>query len=246
MSNWCTAGAIALDPESNTLLVQCKGSVISEDDANVEDYGQAPIMCALGVTAAPYQATPEGAVEMVVETGISGIDGVIIAARDTRNAAIVGALKPGDTVVHTTGPKQSAQLQLKEEKQIAALLTKDGGKKTMAVILDGTNNKLQITARGALFEIDDSGDVSITGKGGAGIMFKGDKVHFGGTVNLGAGNPPGFTLMASPVPSPGGPASVPLVQVMGVAIGFVAWTLCTLFGIPFRMVWLPSREMVEQ
>lgn len=244
--NWCRAGTAALDSESNALLVQCKGSVISEEDGNVEDYGAAPIMCALGVTAVPYQATPDGSVELVVATDIPGIDGAVIAARDTRNAAIVGAAKPGDTVVHSTGPKQAAQLQLKEEKQIAALLSKSSSGKTMAVILDGTNDKLQITAMGALFEIDNSGDVKIVGKGGAGIMLQGDQVHFGGTVNLGSGNPPGFTLMAAPAPSPGGVASLPMLQVLGVAIGFVAWVLCAMFGIPFRIVWLPSREMTTR
>ena len=118
-----------------------------------EPLGDLQVFQTLGVTSLPFPKDDSGFAEAVVLRNVGGRKGVYVGARDTRTAKVVGAMKPGDTVVHSTGPKQAAQLQLKEDKRQSVLLSKDKRGKHMAVTLDGENGKLQITARGAVWEL---------------------------------------------------------------------------------------------
>lgn len=199
--DWCELGTFFLDQASKSLFVQCRGGAVDED-GTAPDYGQVPMMCALGLSAAPYQATKDGAVEAVVARDIPGIDGAVVAARDTRSAKIVGNLKPGDTVLHSTGPKQAAQVQLKEDKQQAAILTKTSGGKTMMFLLDGDADVVQLTHAGAMFQIDKSGDIAIVNGSGAGLLVQGGNVHVIGNPVLGAGNPPMCFALCTPAGYP--------------------------------------------
>lgn len=209
MSDWCELGVATLDPDSKALFVQCKGAPV-DPDGTAPDYGRAPFMCALGLTALPYQATKDGAAEGINATDIPGLDGVIIGARDARTADIVGNAKPGDTILHSTGPQHAAQIQLKEEKRQVAALSRDSNGKTQLVLLDGTNDKFQIAVSGALIEIDAEGKIHLTSKGGCGIII-GDAVQLIGPINFNTPIP-GFSiaLMPSvppviPTPAPGAP-----------------------------------------
>jgi len=193
-------GGSSLDKETNALLVQCQGAPIDED-GTAPDFGSVPIMCALGLTARPYQATDDGSAQALI-VDVAGFQGVVVGARDTRSAKIVGKLDPGDTVVHSTGKEQAAQLQLKELKRMAALLSKTTGGKTMAVILDGTKDKLQVTHAGAIIEIDKGGDISIVNGGGAGLLLQGSNVHVLGNLVAGKGNPPLCFALCTPAGYP--------------------------------------------
>lgn len=217
-SDWCELGTFFLDEASKSLFVQCKGGAV-DDDGTAPDYGSVPMMCALGITAFPYPATKDGAVEAIALRDVPGLDGAVVAARDTRSAKIVGNGKPGDTVVHTTGPQQAAQLQLKEEKRQGALLTKTGAGKTIMLLLDGDAEVVQLTHAGAMFQMEKNGDVSLLNGHGAGILIQGKNIHFLGNPVLGAGNPPLCFMLGPPTGSPGGPASVPLIAAMGITPG---------------------------
>lgn len=193
----------------------------TDDTVDVEAFGPTAVYQALGVTSAPYPKDANGYAECLVVRHVGGRNAVCVGGRDTRTASVVGNLKPGDTVVHSTGPNQAAQLQLKEGKLQAVLVTKTkGGGKTMAVILDGQNEKIQVTHAGAIFEIDKNGDVSLLNSAGCGLLIQGSNVHIVGTPVLGAGNPPGLAFMLGPATgSPGGGAAAPMFAATGVAPG---------------------------
>jgi len=202
--NLVKLGAAILDKLTGALLIQAKGGPVSETDDNAApDYGNAPNFSALGLTAMPYPETEDGHAEGIV-VEVPGLDGAIIGGRDTRTAKIVGNLKPGDTVVHSTGPEQAAQLQLKEKKRQAVLRTIGTNGKDVAIVLDGRNDKVQVIAFGQMFEMTPSG-VSIVEKGGAAILMGGGVVRLLGTVVLGGSTPiaPVHSGFGPSAPSPG-------------------------------------------
>ena len=219
MSNsWCELGAATV--KDGVLFARCKGGAVDES-GGAPDFGDTPMCCALGVTAIPYPPTDEGAAEGLVDRTVPGFDAIITAARDTRTAKVIGNGKPGDVIVHSTGPQQAAQLQCKEEKRQLAALTKNASGKTIMLLLDGDGDgKIQITMAGAMFQIDgSSGDISLLNKAGAGILIQGGNVHVIGNPVLGAGNPPLCFMLGPPTGSPGGPASAPLIACQGVTPG---------------------------
>jgi hypothetical protein len=181
-----------------------------------EPLGESAVYQALGVTSLPYPKDENGWAEAVALRNVGGRNAVYVGARDTRSAAIVGAMKPGDTVVHSTGPKQAAQLQLKEEKRQAVLYTKDTNNEGVAIVLDGKNNKIQIAGFGATIEIDKDGNISMIGKSGNGILIQESGVHIKGKLKV-AGLLPGFAVMQGPqAGSPGGGAAAPMKAVEGI------------------------------
>jgi len=205
--SFCDLGPGALDEDGN-LLVQCKDAPVSED-GTAPDFGDTPIMCALGLTAMPFPATEEGSAEAIVADDLPGVDGVVIGARDVRTANIVGNLKPGDTVLHSTGPEQAAQIQLKEEKRQVVARTKDTRGKDMAVVVDGKNDKVSVTAMGMLIEMSRDNGVNVVGTGGAGIQLVDGKVIFTGQVFF-QRTPLGSVLVApNPASPPAGSVPVP-------------------------------------
>jgi hypothetical protein len=183
---------------------------------DVEPFGDVDLFQGLGITALPYPADASGSAEGVILRNCGGRDAVCIGGRDTRSAAIVGNMKPGDTVVHSTGPAQAAQLQLKEEKRQAVLATKDSRKQTVAIVLDGKNDHIQIAGFGAAVQLDKNGNISMFNASGAGIVIDGDNVTISGNLKL-PGMLPGLCLMQGPpTGSPGGPTSVPMQAVQNV------------------------------
>jgi hypothetical protein len=189
---------------------------LTNDVDDVEPFGDVDLFQGLGITALPYPADASGNAEGVILRNCGGRDGVCIGGRDTRSAAIVGNMKPGDTVVHSTGPAQAAQLQLKEEKRQAVLTTKDSRGRTMATVLDGKNDTAQLVAMGAVIQIDNKGDISLTNASGAGIALVGNKLHVNAELAL-PGMTPGLCLMQGPpTGSSGGPTSAPMTPVLGV------------------------------
>lgn len=217
--NICEAGACSIDKETGALLVQCNSAAVDED-GTAPGFGSIPMMQALGVTSMPYPADKDGHAELTVDEDVPGYTAVVTGGRDTRSAAIAGKLEPGDTVVHSTGPKQAAQLQLKEKTGIAGLLSKTlRAGKTMGLVLNGLKEAAQLFHAGGLIQIDKFGDIQIVNKEGSGILIKGKNVHVIGNAVLGAGNGPLSFAMVPPTGSPGGPASVPLLAIRGVTPG---------------------------
>lgn len=191
------------DPDTGELRVQGKAMLGAT-------YDQTTVMSQLGVTAMPYPATDDGTAQAFVISGIAGLDGVCVGANDTRTAKIVGNLKPGDTIVHSTGPQQAAQLQLKEEKRQCALVTKNDAKKDFGLFLDGNKNTgtLTVPKAGTIHITKDQGVVITDNTGKASIQLIDGKVIIMGTVVLGGRIPTanvmvGLSPIAGAAPAPG-------------------------------------------
>lgn len=204
---YCDMGAASLDA-NGVLLVQCKGAAVDAAGTAAPDFGRVPVMCALGLTAMQYPSDAKGSAECLVATGVGGLDGVVIAACDTRTASIVGALKPGDTVLHSTGPQQAAQVQLKEEKRQAVVRTVDTRGKDAVLIIDGLADKLTIAAFGHVLEMSRDNGIALTEKGGASLILKdGRAALIGAQVTLGGPNAVAPLVGCVPPAVPAGPAT---------------------------------------
>ncbi len=210
-------GACTLDDTSKALLCKCYGYELSDEEGDAENFGTLPVFSALGVTAMPYPKTADGNVQAVVATDIPGENGAIVGMRDTRTADIVGNLKPGDTVLHTTGPRRAAQVQLKEDKQIAALVSKSSTGDTIAVTVDGDGDQVQIVTPWGYWELSKAnGAVLSSETGEASIQVKGKVVCITGQIVLG-GRTTTAPLLSSLTPVVG--TSGTAVPVPGVFMG---------------------------
>lgn len=144
-------GAARLDGTTKVPLTQAVREAAEAEDNQA--FGDLPTYSALGVTALPYPATPGGHCEALVVKGVGGLPGMIVGMRDLRCASIYGEAVGGDTIIHSTGPNQAAELLLKEVRKTAALRTKDSANKDMILGLDGTDDKVTISAFKCLFEM---------------------------------------------------------------------------------------------
>lgn len=201
------SGFVTVDTDTNAPATAAY-SPTSDDDADREPFGDCNLMQCLGVTSLPYGPTDSGHAEGIVAENVAGLPGVVVAAWDTRNHSIVGNLKPGDTVVHATGPSRAAQLQLKEETRQALLTTRGKNGKQLYLLLDGDERTLQVNANGALIQIDEDGTIALSSKNGAnGITINDDCVHVRGNVVLGGMAPiPGQAIALCPPPGGSGSA----------------------------------------
>jgi len=205
-----TLDAVTIDPDTKAPVIKATQPIT--DDEDVEAFGDLPLMQCLGVSSAPWGKDEGGYCEAAVARGVGGRDGVILGARDTRTNDIVGNLKPGDTVVHTTGPSKAAQLQLKEEKRQALLVTKTTDGKTAVCGLDGKNDKFSVALLGYMVEVSSANGICLVDKTGtAGIQIKDGIVSVFGTVVIGGRTPtaplamltPPTYIAANAVPTPG-------------------------------------------
>lgn len=193
------------------------------DEAKRIPIGSVPLMPCLGVSALPYAPDDKGHAEAVIAENVGGLPGVCVAAWDTRAHVMCANLKPGDTVLHSTGPNLAAQVQLKEDKRQVVLATTKADKKQMLLVLDGKNEKFQIAVNGAMIQIDKSGTIDMSSANGQnGITIGNDGIWLRGALILGGMTPnPALKIaLCPPTGSPGGPASVPLIAAPGVSIGF--------------------------
>lgn len=193
---------------------------IGDEVTDVLSFGETAVYQALGVTSLPYPKDANGFAEAIVAPSVGNRKAVVIGGRDTRNAAVVGKADPGDTYIHSTGPNQAAQVRCQEKKRMASIVVQDKSGKHQAFILDGENKKVQLFANGAAVEVDDSGDITLAGAGGASILIQGGEIILNGVIRI-PGLPPGMFLMAGPVAgqlagAPGVAATTQLVPVPGV------------------------------
>jgi len=179
-------GPGSLDATTGEPRLRAKGAALSDDEADAPDFGDAPLMQALGITSRPAPANENGAAEGVVAFGLPGVgtNGVIIGGRDVRNTKIYGNLKPGDTCLHSTGASQAAQVLCKEEKQSVAAITKDSKGKHMVFALEGKGDRAMLSAFGAAIQITRDGGIELR-HGNGGIRIKDGVVNVFGRVVLG-------------------------------------------------------------
>lgn len=193
--------------ELGQIETQCKGlGGYSLDDV--------PHYQCLGVAAMPYQASDGNtdSAEAIVLTGVASQDGVIVGMRDCRTAKIVGTMRPGDTVLHSTGPNQAAQLQLREEARQASLISKSKRTgKHFGVFLDGEADTLTVNCgkHGTIHISPADGMVLTDQTGKASIQLVDGKVIIMGQVILGGRVPSAPVLSGAP----------PGIQTPGVFVG---------------------------
>jgi hypothetical protein len=187
---------------------------VANDVDDAEPIGELKVYQGLGLSSLPFPKDDTGFAQGCFVEDVGGNNAICIGARDTRNATLVGKLKPGDTTVHSTGPGSVAQCFLKHEKKQAGLATDDTNGKSMLFMLDGKNKKAQWTARGAIIEIGEDGAITMTAKGGAGLRID-DKVYVIGDLSL-PGMLPNMVLMQGAPAGQTPPTPVLLFPVMGV------------------------------
>lgn len=192
---------------------------VDNDDDDTDSFGQLDLFQSLGVTSVPWPKDKDGYAEGAVARGAGNRDGIIVGARDTRTANVVGNIEPGDTIVHSTGPAQAAQVQLKEKRRQVAIVTKRKNDEGIAIVLDGVGDSVQILAFGAVFEMK-PGEITMSNGRGATIALQGGNICLMGNVVLGAAPNPAMRFMIGPMAgSPGGSAAAPLMAAKGIYPG---------------------------
>jgi hypothetical protein len=206
--------------ESGAALWQAVRAITNDVD-DVEPFGEIDVFQGLGLSSMPFPADEEGHAEGVIVENCGNMNAVCIGARDTRTAKITGNLKPGDTVLHSTGPSQAAQVQCKEEKRQVVQATKNMRGETQATILDGKNEKYQVAVGGCMLECADGGWTFTDATGKASIIIRNGQINLVGRIVLGGLSPiPGLSIMLGPVAgSPGAGAAAPMFAAKGVFVG---------------------------
>jgi len=199
MSDLVDLGTAKLDPQTNALLVQAKTGPCGADENDAPDI-EAPIMCALGVTALPWPSNDNGRAQGY-KVEAPGTNGLIVGARDTRSAKVVAEMAPGESALHSTGPDFDSRFFAKD--QLAAIVVGDD----MAFSMDRKEKQVTISAFGCHFEISEENGILLMADG-AMLQIKGGTISAVGKVVLGGRNPTQTMLMGA-----GGPATVPVLGV---------------------------------
>ena len=124
-----------------------------------EPFGNVDLMQCLGVSALPYPPDAAGHAEGILIEGIGGKPGIVVAAWDTRTFSLFGQAKPGDTILHSTGPNKAAQVLCKEEKRQVVMATVDIDGNPAVVVLDGKNKKWQVLGWGMMIELSEENGI---------------------------------------------------------------------------------------
>lgn len=193
-------------------------SPLTDGSDDVEQYGEIEMISQLGVSACPAESDDTGQAQGVVCENLGGTNAVCIGGIDRRNATIYGNLGPGDSVLYATGPKGVAQCLMKAEKRQAILATKGSDDKQILVVLDGKNDTATITGFGLIFEMSKKNGISLT-DGSAGIRIHNGTLQLLGNlvINQGANQAMAIALVPK-TGSPGGPASTPLIPLLGCSV----------------------------
>lgn len=204
-------GASRLDETSGVIIGQAKGAPVSEDEA--PSYGDAPIMCALGVAARPAPANERGAAQGVAAQ-VGGIDGAVVAAHDPRAAKVYGEIADGETAIFATGEAYDAR-GLFKNKLIALIVGDD-----MVVTLDGRKGqkKIALSCPGGIFQISERDGVSVCDASGkAALRLDSGTAALLGQVILGGGQPKGPLADAQKVAAELGKIATTLGSLTGTA-----------------------------
>lgn len=192
----CTLGSGEINEASGLVTVQAVNPITGDDD--VEQFGDVDMMSCLGVTSLPFPADDTGHAEGVVLRDAGGTEGIIIGGRDERSSAVYGQLAGGDSVLHSTDPEAAAQVQAKATRQIV-LITKTSNGKNAVIMIDGQDDKIQISAIGGMIELSEENGLVLVAPGGkSSIILKDGKIQFNAEqVFLGGQNSTAAPLIAA-------------------------------------------------
>jgi hypothetical protein len=224
MAELVDLGASGLDERTNAVWVQCKGAPVSDEDA--PDFGRAPFMCALGVSARPAPATQAGSAQGVLDS-VAGVDGVCYGGHDPRASNVFGQIKDGETALHSTGEGYDARVLCKDQ-MLAQIVGDDH-----VIVIDRKNGQIVLNCPGGAIKISKSdGIVLADDTGNAGIQITGGMVSVFGQVVLGGRNPVAAVAMVPPqvgLTTTG--TGIPVPAAPGVFIGAIVFllTLALLF-----------------
>lgn len=195
----CTLGAAQLNPETNIVTVQTLREF--GEDGETEGLGDAPMMCALGLTAIPLGPSDEGHAEGIAMSPCGPYASGIVGATDTRCADVYGQCLPGDTCLHSTGADPATRSRVFcKENLIAFLIGNDA-----AIVFDREKKSYKFSAFGHATEISETNGVIMAEKDGAWLQLKGGKatiaasgINLSGAISVGgdAALPP---AMATPL-----------------------------------------------
>lgn len=213
--NIVTLGASKL---ANGVPTVQAASPLTDATEDVEQSGQIEMLSQLGVYAMPAESDATGHVDAIICENIGGANAVCVGAIDRRNAAIYGNLKPGDTVLCATGPRAVSQVMCKADKRQVVLATKGSDQKQILFTLDGKNDVATWAAFGLIVELSKDNGISIT-DGGAGIRIHNGTLQLLGKLVINQGANQAMAIALCPkTGSPGGPASVPLLPLLGCSV----------------------------
>lgn len=206
-------GASGLDERTNAVWAQCKGAPVSDEDA--PDYGKAPMMCSLGVSARPAPATQAGRAQGVV-VPVDGTDGVVVAGHDPRAADTFGEISPGETALHATGEGFDARVLCKD--QLVSIVVGDD----YVINIDRAEKQIAINCPGGTFKIGEKDGIVLrdnTGKAGIQLV-DGVVIIESATILFGGRNPvaaiPSVPLLVGlPTTGPG----IPVLPAPGLFVG---------------------------
>lgn len=191
-------GYSELDPITHLPTIQALNPI--EGDSDFENFGQTAYYGPIGLTSLPYQANDDGYCEGLVVRDVAGLNGALVGYRDDRSATIYGQLSPGDTCVHSTGPNKAAQLLLKEERKVAALITKDSNGKDIGISIDGTDNSITIFGFDCAIKLSSEGIFLATGANCLSLKSDGTfHANFGKGILGGDGITPGLPIVSGPI-----------------------------------------------
>lgn len=195
MSTLVSLGSSSLSPEGLPIV----HATVGEDG---ENFGDVDHFNALGVTARPWPASDDGHAEAVAIEYVGGADAVCVGGRDARTAKVYGALAPGDSCLHSTGPEQAAQVVCKEESRTVALVTKGPDGKNIVLVVDGQNERVQVFGFGHAIEMSRDQGIVLS-SGDATLQIHAGVISLVGTVVLG-GRIPVMPVLGGTSP-PGAP-----------------------------------------
>lgn len=176
-----TLGAAQLNGQTNVATIQTLREF--GQDGETEPLGNAPNLCALGITALPLGPSDAGHAEGVVLSPCGSYTSGIIGATDTRCADVIGELAPGETAVHSTGEDATKRARLFCKENSLSLIV---GNDTVFV-MDRENKAINLTAFGHTFEISEGNGIMMAEKDGAWIQLKGGKATISGSSTTASG-----------------------------------------------------------
>jgi hypothetical protein len=188
--------------DSNAPGVSCFDAA-GDSPEDQEPFGNVDLMQCLGVSSLPYPPDAAGHAEGILIEGIGGKPGIVVAAWDTRTFSLFGQAKPGDTILHSTGPNRAAQVLCKEEKRQVVLATKDEDGKPAMVVLDGKKQEFQFVGWGYGFKVSKKEGIVLEA-GKARIVVSPEGIRLEGAITLGgqmAAQPPGMCMAVGTVAS---------------------------------------------
>lgn len=180
----CQINTSKLDDTNKLPLIEASVPLsLTKDD--YETFGEVGSYQALGVTALPFPPDDSGYAEGVIVRDVGNYNGALLGARDERCAKVVATMQPGDTILHSCDPQAKAQVRVSANRQVA-LVTEDSDQNTMALVLDGGENKVQIAAFGGLIEMSENGIALVAPGGKSSILLNKDgSISILGSVQMG-------------------------------------------------------------